>query len=123
MTESTSRGPFRLVTVNTAPERAKILIGRMIEGLSDRYDIIHLDNCTTIEGVAATVRQHQPDILFSASMWTSEQAQKIRMIAERERPGIKMHAIPQGLQVERGPDAIVEYLLENVPHLLEAVAS
>jgi len=33
-------------------------------------------------------------------------------------PGIKTHAIPQGLQVEHGPDAVVEYLTENIPKLL-----
>lgn len=54
-------------------------------------------------------------------MWSAEEAQKIRKIAEQERPGIKTHAIPQGLQVERGPDAIVEYLLENVPPMLDSV--
>ena len=54
-------------------------------------------------------------------MWTPEQAREIREIAERERPGIKTHAIPQGLQVEKGPDAIVEYLLENVPSSLDTV--
>lgn len=43
--EDTRKGPFKLVTVNTAPERAKKLIGRMIEGLEDRYVIIHVDNC------------------------------------------------------------------------------
>lgn len=42
---SAPKGPFRLVTVNTAPERAKRLIGRMAEALSDRYTIIHVDNC------------------------------------------------------------------------------
>lgn len=41
----TPKGPFRLVTVNTAPERARRLIGRMIEALKDRYTIIHVDNC------------------------------------------------------------------------------
>jgi hypothetical protein len=54
-------------------------------------------------------------------MWSSEEAEKIRSIAEKERPGIKTHAIPQGLQVERGPDAIVEYLLEIVPSLLDSI--
>ena len=39
------KGPFRLVTVNTAPERAKRLIGRLITELQDDYDIIHVDNC------------------------------------------------------------------------------
>jgi hypothetical protein len=41
------KGPFRLVTVNTAPERAKRLIGRMIEGLQDRYEIEHVANCSS----------------------------------------------------------------------------
>lgn len=54
-------------------------------------------------------------------MWTAEQATEIRGIAEKERPGIKTHAIPQGLQVERGPDAIVEYLVEKVPALLDSI--
>jgi hypothetical protein len=52
-------------------------------------------------------------------MWTSEEAVRIRDIAEKERPGIKTHAIPQGLQVEKGPDAVVEYLVEAVPRLLD----
>jgi hypothetical protein len=74
-----------------------------------------------IEEVAPTVRQYQPNVLFSASMWTQEQAEEIRAIANKERPGIKTHAIPQGLQVERGPDAIVEYLVEKVPALLDGI--
>jgi hypothetical protein len=37
----------------------------------------------------------------------------------KARPGIKTYAIPHGLQVEKGPDAIVEHLVENVPKLLE----
>lgn len=45
---SAPKGPFRLVTVNTAPERAKRLIGRMIEALKDRYTIIHEANCASM---------------------------------------------------------------------------
>lgn len=52
-------------------------------------------------------------------MWTQQEADKIASIARRERPGIKTHAIPQGLQVERGPDAIVDYLVGVVPALLD----
>ncbi|PYH85183.1 hypothetical protein BO82DRAFT_351525 [Aspergillus uvarum CBS 121591] len=114
------KGPFRLVTVNTAPERAKRLIGRLIEALKDRYTIIHVDNCEKIEEVEPKVREHMPDVLFSASMWTKEQAQEIHSIARSINPTIKLHAIPEGLQVERGPDAIVEYLVEKVPPLLDA---
>lgn len=55
-------------------------------------------------------------------MWTAQQAAEIQAIARRLRPGIRTHAIPYGLQVEKGPDAIVEYLLENVPPLLDQPA-
>lgn len=54
-------------------------------------------------------------------MWTEQEATKIRQIAQRERPGIKTHAIPEGLQVQKGPDAIVDYLLEVVPGLLDSI--
>lgn len=52
-------------------------------------------------------------------MWTDEQAQQIHATARQIKPDIKLHAIPTGLQVERGPDAIVEYLCEKVPPLLD----
>ncbi|GAB1211566.1 hypothetical protein ATERTT37_000689 [Aspergillus terreus] len=117
---STPKGPFRLVTVNTAPERAKRLIGRMIEALKDRYTIIHEANCATIEEVRPTVTKVMPDVLFSASMWTDEQAREIHSIAREIKPDIKTHALPPGLQVERGPDAVVEYLCEKVPGLLDS---
>ncbi|OJJ43254.1 hypothetical protein ASPZODRAFT_146275 [Penicilliopsis zonata CBS 506.65] len=117
---SAPKGPFRLVTVNTAPERAKRLIGRLIEALKDRYTIIHEANCEKIEEVAPTVTKLKPDVLFSASMWTAEEAQQIHSIAREIVPNIKLHAIPTGLQVEKGPDAIVEYLVENVPVLLDS---
>ncbi|KAF3402780.1 hypothetical protein DPV78_004190 [Talaromyces pinophilus] len=120
MTDTQPKGPYRLVTVNTAPERAKRLIGRMVEALKDRYTIIHVDNCETIEEVEPKVTEHQPDVLFCASMWTAEQSTAIFETARKLRPDIKTHAIPHGLQVERGPDAIVEYLVENVPKLLDA---
>jgi hypothetical protein len=51
-------------------------------------------------------------------MWSAEEAAEIRSIARSIVPDIKTHAIPQGLQVEKGPDAIVEHLLEEVPKLL-----
>lgn len=51
-------------------------------------------------------------------MWSPEQAAQIQDIARSIVPDIKTHAIPQGLQVERGPDAIVEYLNEQIPKVL-----
>jgi uncharacterized heparinase superfamily protein len=55
-------------------------------------------------------------------MWTPAEAEHIQTLAKGLRPGLKTHAIPQGLQVEKGPDAIVEYLLEKVPPLIESSA-
>ena len=53
-------------------------------------------------------------------MWTPEQSIEIQSIARSTVPGIKTHAIPEGLQVQRGPDAIVDYLLEKVPPLIDS---
>lgn len=46
-------------------------------------------------------------------------AQEIVGIARETIPGIKTFSLPQGLQVEKGPDAVVEYIKENLPGLLE----
>jgi hypothetical protein len=53
-------------------------------------------------------------------MWSPQEAVEIHGIARSVMPDIKLHAIPQGLQVNRGPDAIVEHLVEEVPKLLES---
>jgi hypothetical protein len=79
---SARKGPFKLVTVNTAPERAKRLIGRMIESLKDQYDIEYIDNCESktkviqledglpanlcsagIDEVVPKVTKHEPNVL------------------------------------------------------------
>ena len=44
MSKQRPLGPFKLVTVNTAPERAKRLIGRVVESVKDKYEIIHSAN-------------------------------------------------------------------------------
>lgn len=52
-------------------------------------------------------------------MWTPEESAEMHGIARTVSPGIKTHAIPQGLQVREGPDAIVVHLSEALPKLLE----
>jgi hypothetical protein len=78
------QGPFRLVTVNTAPERAKRLVGRAAEVLKHRFTIDHVSNCESeyaqslccpeipelthcqgIGEVEAKVREFQPDMVVS----------------------------------------------------------
>ena len=51
-------------------------------------------------------------------MWTPQEAAEIQSIGRECRLGIRTYAIPQGLQVEKGPDAIVKHLVERLPGLL-----
>ncbi|KAJ9104360.1 hypothetical protein QFC19_004002 [Naganishia cerealis] len=112
--------PVNLVSVNTAPERAKRLIGILINDVKDKYNIVHAGNSDTIEGVKPLLESIQPPpgILFCASMWTPEQQQQIQQIARETVPGIRTAAIPTGLQVERGPDAVVEFLKEKIDDVM-----
>ncbi|KAG9233187.1 hypothetical protein BJ875DRAFT_53339 [Amylocarpus encephaloides] len=104
------KGPYKLCTVNKAPTRAKVLIGRLIDDLKDEYTIEYAANCETIAEIENMLQTHRPDILFSASMWTPDEAIEIRQAAQRMIPGIKTMAIPYGMQVEQGPDAVVDFL-------------
>jgi hypothetical protein len=67
---SPSTEPVNLVSVNTAPERAKRLIGILIKDVADKYNIVHAGNSDTIEGVKPLLLSIQPapGILFCASM-------------------------------------------------------
>jgi hypothetical protein len=52
-------------------------------------------------------------------MWTPEESARIQQIARSIVPDIKTHAIPEGLQAQKGPDGVVEYLRENLPAILD----
>ncbi|KAJ9104165.1 hypothetical protein QFC20_004602 [Naganishia adeliensis] len=115
-----SNEPVNLVSVNTAPERAKRLIGILIKDVADKYTIVHAGNSDTIEGVKPLLLSIQPPpgILFCASMWTPEQQEEIQRIARETIPGIRTAAIPTGLQVEKGPDAVVEFLKGKIDEVM-----
>ena len=51
-------------------------------------------------------------------MWTPEESNRIQQIAKDIVPDIKTHALPHGLQVQKGPEAVVEYLKEQIPVIL-----
>jgi hypothetical protein len=38
------KGPYKLCTVNTAPERAKKLVGRVVEDVKGEWTIMHVAN-------------------------------------------------------------------------------
>jgi hypothetical protein len=96
---------------------------------------------TAIEGVAPLLKSIQPppgilvsqhvsvpapsplltfptEPQFCASMWTPEQQTQIQQIARDTIPGIRTAAIPTGLQVEKGPDAVVEYLKGKIDEIM-----
>jgi hypothetical protein len=64
-------GPFALVTVNTAPDRAKRVIGRVVEDVKEQYTIIHAANAASIDEVRKTVEEAQPDVLVSTASPTN----------------------------------------------------
>ena len=51
-------------------------------------------------------------------MWTNEESLEMHDIARSLKPDIKTYAIPHGLQVNEGPDAIVAHLIEHFQLLL-----
>jgi hypothetical protein len=52
-------------------------------------------------------------------MWSPEQAAAIIVKAKSIMPDLRTFSLPQGLQAEGGPDAVVEYIKEHLPGLLE----
>lgn len=66
MSASKPLGPFKLVTVNTAPERAKRLIGRVVEDVKDKYTIIHAGNADS-KSTQSIIRLHT---LIEAQIWS-----------------------------------------------------
>jgi hypothetical protein len=39
-----TKGPYKLCTVNTVPERAKRLIGQVVEDVKQEYTILYVEN-------------------------------------------------------------------------------
>ena len=53
-------------------------------------------------------------------MWTPEQSSKVLDQAREINPNVKTLALPQGLQVSKGPDGVFDYILEVLPGLIES---
>lgn len=62
---------------------------------------------------------HSSILQFCASMYSPAQSAQILALARDIVPGVRTLALPQGLQVERGPDAVVEFLVERIPGCVE----
>ncbi|GAA6049566.1 hypothetical protein JCM3770_000851 [Rhodotorula araucariae] len=108
--------PIGLVSVNTAPERAKKVLGEVCERVKPKYNVAHVGNSDTIEGLKPLLESlsTKPGIVFCASMWTPEQQQEIKEIARSVLgDNFKFYGIPTGLQVKVGPQGIIDHILEN----------
>ncbi|KAK4962472.1 hypothetical protein LTR10_000098 [Elasticomyces elasticus] len=109
-----SQKTYKLVTVNNAPERAKRLVGRVIEDLKDQYSIVHAGNAESTS-VSIDGAHEQPAYIIHRP-----RSSEVFEAARKVNPNVKTLAIPQGLQVEKGPDAVVEFIKEQLPVLLKA---
>lgn len=102
MSQTQPLGPFKLVTVNTAPERARKIIGRIVEAVRDKYMIIHAANVegeqnyasqyhntgwmltlglprTAIKDVGATVEEIKPDFLVRSPPSPNKQVLGVKL--------------------------------------------
>lgn len=52
-------------------------------------------------------------------MWSPAESYGARSAATEMNPKIKTFALPQGLQVNGGPDAVVAFIIENLPGIIE----
>jgi hypothetical protein len=52
-------------------------------------------------------------------MWSPEESAEIKSIARKVVPGLRCYAVPQGMQVEKGPDATIEHVKSQLPNILE----
>lgn len=90
MADAKPQGPFKLVTVNTAPERAKRLIGRVVEDVKAEYTIIYAAN-------AESTSPPPPDLPKPSFPWGDEEAQlltgklaidEVKNMVEKNQPDV-----------------------------------
>lgn len=53
-------------------------------------------------------------------MWTPEEAAQAVSIAREIVPDIKVMSLPKGLQVEKGPEGVIEYGMAHLPGILDS---
>ena len=52
-------------------------------------------------------------------MWTEAESQNIKKIARSIVPSLRTYAVPQGMQVERGPDATVAHVVTMLDEVIK----
>lgn len=93
-------GPFRLVTVNTAPERAKRIVGRLCEEVKDDYLIDHVANSTSelLPGADIYIpcRRRHTFLMGRLTLFllVTKDIDGVRAMVEEHKPDILVRAHP-----------------------------
>lgn len=74
-------GPYKLVSVNKAPDRAKRLIGILVEDVKDKYTIIHVGNAAAMDMVEPLVSEQKPDLLVRLLSYVDAHLQNIHFFS------------------------------------------
>ena len=69
-------GPYKLVTVNTAPDRAKRLIGRVVEDVKDTYTLVHAGNAASESPLLFYTLLHSTITIYSHFIQASKKSKK-----------------------------------------------
>ena len=52
-------------------------------------------------------------------MWTPAESAEIKSIAREIMPGLRCYVVPQGMQVEKGPEATIAHVKSQLPGIIE----
>jgi hypothetical protein len=74
-------GPYKLVSVNKAPERAKRLIGVLVEDVKEKYTIVHVGNAAAMDMVEPLVSEQKPDLLVRLLSYINAHLQNIHIFS------------------------------------------
>lgn len=56
---------------------------------------------------------------FCASMWSPEESVEVKKIGREIVPSLRCYVVPQGMQVEKGPEYTIEHVKSKLPWILE----
>ena len=88
MSLATARAPVNLVSVNTAPDRAKVVIGKVIENVKDKYEIVHAGNTTSELALSFSCKVDRARSLLIRGIFSAIEGVKPLLMSVQPPPGI-----------------------------------
>lgn len=92
-------GPYRLVTVNTAPDRAKRLIGRVVEDVKDTYTLVHVGNAASmcppsyLTSPLYISLPSSPSICLTHTFYQTPGIEEVRQAVEDNQPDLLVRLV------------------------------